>query len=198
MRVLRVVETSGVSAWLSCARRKRDFDAVDTALIAALAPDLRAALKSSVALERERFSSSVANEAVRRMNFGWLALDAEGRILDADPHGESLLAESKVLRRGRGARLVARDAEVGREIVAAVKALVADRQSRPRAIVLSREPWLDRLLIKVSLRAGATRPTPTLVAYIQSIPISGRRRIDANNWRSCSISRPAKRRWRLH
>jgi len=56
-----------------------------------------------------------ANEAVRRMNFGWLTLDAEGRNLDADAHGENMLAESKVLIRGRGAKLAARNAAVGRD-----------------------------------------------------------------------------------
>jgi DNA-binding CsgD family transcriptional regulator len=70
--------------------------------------------------------------------------------------------------RGRGSRLSARDAAVGREIAAAVKALAAERHSRPRAIVLSREPWLDMLLVKVNIDAGATRPAPTLVAYIHS------------------------------
>lgn len=168
MRMMRVVEDSGVSAWLSVSRRKREFDAEHDALIAALAPFLRAALKSYVALEHERITSSVANEAVRRMSFGWLTLDAEGRILDTDAHGESLLAEAKVLSRGRGAKLGARDATVGRDIAAAVKALLADRQSRPRAIVLSREPWLDMLLVKANIRTGATRPAPTLVAYIHS------------------------------
>lgn len=84
LRMMRVVEASGVSAWLSLSRRTREFDAENDALIAALAPYLRAALKSYVMLERERITLSVANEAVRRMNFGWLTLDAEGRILDAD------------------------------------------------------------------------------------------------------------------
>lgn len=168
LRMMRVVEASGVSAWLSLSRRTREFDAENDALIAALAPYLRAALKSYVMLERERMTSSVANEAVRRMNFGWLTLDAEGRILDADAHGENMLAESKVLMRGRGAKLAARNAAVGRDIAAAVKSLVADRHSRPRAIVLSREPWLDMLLVKVNIVVGATRPAPTLVAYIHS------------------------------
>ena len=169
LRIMRVVETSGVSAWLTLSRRKREFSAEDDALMAALAPYLRAALASYVALERERMSASVANEAVRRMNFGWLTLDAEGRILDVDAHGQALLADGVVLTRGRGDRLAARDPAVGRDIAAAVKALGADRQSRPRAIVLSREPWLDMLLVKAAkVGAAATRPAPTLIAYVHS------------------------------
>ena len=169
LRIMRVVEASGVSAWLTLSRRKHEFAAEDDALIAALAPYLRAALASYVALERERMTASVANEAVRRMNFGWLTLDADGRILDGDAHGETMLADSKILMRGRGDKLAARDPEVGRDIAAAIKALGADRQARPRAIVLSREPWLDMLLVKAAkVGAGATRPAPTLVAYVHS------------------------------
>lgn len=171
LRIMRVLAPSGVSAWLTLSRRKREFAAEDDALMAALAPYLRAALTSYVALEGERMTASVANEAVRRMNFGWLTLDAEGRILDMDAHGQTLLAESTVLTRGRGGRLSARDAAVGRDIAAAITALIADPQSRPRAIVLSREPWLDMLLVKAAkVGAGATRPAPTLVAYVHSDP----------------------------
>ena len=169
LRIIRVVEVSGVSAWLTLSRRKREFTPEDDALMAALAPYLRAALTSYIALERERITASVANEAVRRMNFGWLTLDAEGRILDVDAHGETLLADSKILIRGRGDKLAARDTAVERDITAAVKALIADPRARPRAIVLSREPWLDMLLVKAAkVGSGATRPAPTLVAYVHS------------------------------
>jgi len=171
LRIMRVLEPSGVSAWLTLSRRRGEFAAADDALVAALAPYLRAALTSYVALEHERMTASVAHEAVRRMNFGWLTLDGEGRILDTDAHGRAMLAESTVLTRGRGGRLSAREAAVGREIAAAVQALAADPQARPRAVVLSREPWLDMLLVKAArVGAGATRPTPSLVAYVHSDP----------------------------
>lgn len=169
LRIMRVVEASGVSAWLTLSRQKREFTPEDDTLMAALAPYLRAALASYIALERERMTASVANEAVRRMNFGWLTLDAEGRILDVDAHGETLLADSMILMRGRGDKLAARDTAVGRDIDAAIKALIADPRARPRAIVLSREPWLDMLLVKAAkVGSGATRPAPTLVAYVHS------------------------------
>ena len=166
LRMMRVVEASGVSAWLSVSRVRLEFGAETNALMAELAPYLRATLKSYVMLERTRMTSSLANEAVRRMNFGWLTLDAEGRILEADPLGEKMLAESQVLRRGRGGKLAAREAGVSRDIVAAAKALVTARQALPRPIVLSREPWVDMLMMKATVGTTATRPAPTLVAYI--------------------------------
>ncbi len=173
LRMMRVVEPSGISAWLTVARREGEFDASADAVIAAIGPALRSALRCYVALERERDSASLANEAIRRMNFGWLTLGADGRILDADAHGESLLGPSGQLFRGRGGKLAAHDSEVNRDINEAVRALALDPQSRPRAIVLSREPWLDMLLVPSTIRPGTTRPAPALVAYVH-----------ADNWSS--------------
>jgi DNA-binding CsgD family transcriptional regulator len=178
MRMMRVEEAGGVSAWLTVSRAEGDFDAGDGALIAAIAPFWRAALASYVALERERVTASVANEAIRRLNFGWLTLDTCGRILESDAHAAAMLAASDMLRKGRDGRLAARDAGVSREIAQAIQALLSEavgspENPRPRAIVLSREPWLDMLLVPSSLRSGTTRPAPALVAYVH-----------ADNWTS--------------
>jgi DNA-binding CsgD family transcriptional regulator len=163
VRMMRVEEPGGVSAWITVSRREGEFAADDAALIAALAPYLRSALRSFVALERERVNATVASDAIRRLNFGWIALDAAGRIVDSDGHGGAMLANADVLARGRGGRLIARSAAVGREIAEALRQL-----SRPRAIVLSREPWLDMLLVRATVHAGATRTTPAFVAYVHA------------------------------
>jgi DNA-binding CsgD family transcriptional regulator len=168
MRMMRVAEASGVSGWITVSRREGEFAAGDNGLLAALAPYLRAALRSYVAMERERITASVAHEAVRRMNFGWLTLDAEGRVLDADAHGAKMLAASTMLAKDRRGRLTARAPEVAQEIAGAVAALAGDPQNRPRAIVLSREPWLDMLLVAAAMGSAATRPAPVLVAYVHA------------------------------
>jgi DNA-binding CsgD family transcriptional regulator len=174
MRMMRIEEPGGVSAWLTVSRAEGDFTAADDTLIASIAPYWRAALRAYVALERERTSARVATEAINRMNFGWLTLDADGRILDADTHGEQLLAASDLLVRGRGDRLTARSPEVAKEIGHAIDALLSDPNGRPRAIVLSREPWLDMLLVSANnSHGGTTRPAPRLVAYVH-----------ADNWSS--------------
>jgi DNA-binding CsgD family transcriptional regulator len=173
MRMMRIEEAGGVSAWLTVSRAEHEFERSDDALIAAIVPFWRAALTSYVALERERVTASVANEAIRRLNFGWLTLDRSGRILDGDAHATGLLAASDMLRKGRDGRLRARDAGVAREITQAIQALVHEPASRPRAIVLSREPWLDMLLVPSNLRSGTTQPAPALVAYVH-----------ADNWSS--------------
>jgi DNA-binding CsgD family transcriptional regulator len=154
MRMMRLMEPSGVSAWITLSRRDGDFTPAADALVAGLAPYLRAALGSFIALERARTKASVANEAIRRMNFGWLALDSEGRIHDTDSNGAAVLAASNPLVRGRGGKLTARSPEIAREIADAVTALSGDAHARPRAIVLSRDPWLDMLLVATSVRAN--------------------------------------------
>lgn len=168
MRIARVEERGGISAWLTVSRKAGEFPAATDALLAELIPYLRAAIAAEVALERERTSASVANEAIRRLNFGWITLDPAGKILGADSHGASLLEGATMLLRGRGGRLAARDLAVNREIAEAVRELTAGTSSRPRAIVLSREPWLDMLLVPANLPPGAAGPAPALVAYVHS------------------------------
>ncbi len=173
MRMMRVEEPGGVSAWLTVSRARTDFAERDDALIAGLAPYWRSALRSYVALDRERVTASVAQEAIRRLNFGWLTLDGDGRILGSDANAASMLAAADMLRRGRDDRLTARDAGVARAIAEAIQALVQPSASRPQAIVLSREPWLDMLLVPSSLRSSTAAPVPALVAYVH-----------ADNWSS--------------
>jgi DNA-binding CsgD family transcriptional regulator len=168
LRMMRVTETSGVAAWVSVSRRDSEFRVADDRLIADLAPFLRAALHVYIVLERERINATVANEAISRMNFCWLTLDADGRILDTDTRGDMMLADSGILSRGRNNRLTANVLKVSREIDTAVRDLARNPQSRPRAIVLNREPWLDMLLVPANLRTGATRPTPSLLAYVHA------------------------------
>jgi DNA-binding CsgD family transcriptional regulator len=168
MRMMRFEEPGGVSGWITVSRRESEFGPEDEALIIALAPYLRAALRSFVALERERMNATVASEAISRLNFGWITLDAQGAVLDADRHGAALLESGAMLMRGRAGRLTARAPQVASAIRAAIADLACDPASRPRAIVLSREPWLDMLLVPANLRQAASGPAPALVAYVHS------------------------------
>lgn len=166
MRMVRIKEPGGISGWITVSRKSGEFDHNDEALLAALVPCLRSALRSYVVLERARMSANVANEAIQRMNFGWVALDAEGRIIETDSYGEAMLSASDMLTRGRGDRLTARNPGLAKEIAAAVHELIDDPQARPRAIVLSQDPWLDLLLVPSAVRMGTTRPAPAVVAYV--------------------------------
>src|SRR3546814_12065319 len=84
-----------MDAWLSCAGGREVGPAVG-ALLTALVPHLRIALRSFVAFEREKFRSSVTSEAFGRLNSGWLTLDARCRIVDMTAHLEPLFQRSSV------------------------------------------------------------------------------------------------------
>ncbi len=167
-RMMRVEEPSGVSTWLTTTRRKGDFTSEDDALLHSIAPYLRSVLRSYVALERERTSAALAGDAIHRLNFGWITLDAAGHILEADPRGHHILAESGVLHRGTQGHLKGETARQSQEIIAAIKAIAGAANARPRAIVLSRDPWLDMLLVPASRNTISAKSVPAVVAYVHS------------------------------
>lgn len=166
LRMMRVQEASGVNAWLTIARRQTDFTADDDALLSAIAPVLRGALRNFAALERERFNAAVAGEAIRRLHFGWFTLDAAGRVLETDALGAAILSNSAILRRSANGRLSARPAELEREITAAIREVAADPRNRPRAITLSRDPWFDMLLVPTHSQPISAKPGPAVIVYV--------------------------------
>jgi DNA-binding CsgD family transcriptional regulator len=164
-RTVRVVEPGGFNCWLVAARAARDFAAADGAVMAGLAPHLTIALRSFATIERERFRSGIAEDAMRRLDFGWLALAADGRVVDLDANAEAMLRRSSALVRAHG-RLVAGDGAADRALGEALRGFAADRNARPRAIHLSDEPWLDLLLLPAGRRVVSKGATPAAVAYI--------------------------------
>lgn len=165
LRSVRITEPSGVEAWLTIAGIQ-DFRAADTALLANLAPHVRIALRSFVALEKERFHSSVASQAFGRLNFGWLTLDAGCRIIDMTPNMQPLFQRTSILRRGRYDRLVPASPAVDRAVTALVKDFAQGTHSQPRAINLSRDPWMDMLVTPVQRTKISGALTPVAIAYV--------------------------------
>jgi DNA-binding CsgD family transcriptional regulator len=167
-RMMRVVEPGGVNAWLTITRRKQDFEPEDDALLKSIAPYLRSVLRSFVALERERTNAVLAGEAIQRLRFGWITLDAIGHVLEADAQGRYILAKSGALRRDGHGFLRGASHSQGREIIEAIKTLASASNARPRAMILSRDPWLDMLLVPASRNSISARSVPAVVAYVHS------------------------------
>lgn len=165
IRSVRVTEPSGVDAWLTCAG-DRNIGSAASALLTALVPHLRIALRSLIALERERFRSSVTSDAFGRLNFGWMTLDARCRIIDMTPHVEQLFQRTTILRRGRYDRLTPASPEMDRTLTALVKSYVDAREGRPRAFNLSRDPWMDMLVTPVHNRFSTPHSKPVAIAYL--------------------------------
>ncbi|MBB5687820.1 helix-turn-helix transcriptional regulator [Sphingobium boeckii] len=166
-RQMLVREPSGIGATLSIARHEAiDFTAQDELLLESLAPILRGVLRLYISSERANFAASVAEEATRRLRFGWIALDADGHILDNDDQAGRVLSSSKVLSRGSTGRLTAQSSDIADQIARALKAFAEDPSSRPRALPLSREPWLDMLLTPAWRTTIAMHRPATAIAYI--------------------------------
>lgn len=168
VRQMRVVEHSGVNVWLTLSRRAETFDPGHHALIEALAPYLRTALRIYVALERERFAASLANEAARRLDLGWLTLDAAGHVLETNAQGAQILESSNILRRDGRGLLTAQSPEMRQEIATEIASLLADPSRRSRAMILSRDPWLDMLLMPANRHMISSGPPPALIAYVHA------------------------------
>lgn len=166
MRMMRVVEAGGASAWLTMTRRRRDFEPAVDALLRELAPYLRSVLRNYLALERERTNARLAGEAIKRLDFGWVALDAGARVLESDPQVSAILERSQALRIGADGRLLTISARQNREIVAIVKAIAQQEQARPRAMVLSRDPWLEMILVPADRTAHSAKSMPAVIAYV--------------------------------
>jgi DNA-binding CsgD family transcriptional regulator len=167
-RMMRVVEPSGVNSWLTITRRNGDFDRSSERLLSSIAPFLRSVLRGFVALERERTSALLAGEAIQRLSFGWITLDPGGRVLEADAQGQIILNQSRALYRDARGILRSASKKQGHEILDVVKTLAGDQGARPRAMILSRDPWLDMLLIRAGRYSLSAKSVPAVVAYVHS------------------------------
>lgn len=167
IRQMRVQEASGVHAWLTVARHgSKDFTSAHDALLSSLARVLRGVLRQYVALERERFEASLTAEPIRQLQFGWLTLDRAGHVLDCDKQGDSVLSQSGVLSRGPGGRLTASPMKLERQIFQTLRRVADNPLSRPHAVPLSRDPWLDMLLVPGRRKSISAKATPAAIAYV--------------------------------
>lgn len=166
MRMMRVVEAGGASGWLTITRRRHDFGPAVDALLSGLAPYLRSVLRNYLALERERTKALLAGEAIKRLDFGWIALDASARVLESDPQISAILERSQALRIGEDGRLLTSSVRQNREVVANVKAMVQAGQGRPRVMMLSRDPWLEMILMPAERTAHSAKSVPAVIAYV--------------------------------
>lgn len=174
LRSIRVTEPGGIDLWLSCWGGNAIGSATG-ALLTALAPHLRIALRSYTALERERFRSAVTGQAFDRLKMGWLSLDGGGRIIDATENVEQLFRLGTLLRRGRYDRLVPASPAIDRELTQLIKAFAGNSHARPQAFTLSKDPWVEILVTPVQGTAFSGSKTPVAIIYV-----SGDRRSQAD------------------
>lgn len=167
MRVVRVSEPGGVSAWLILGRGREDFTAADSALLDRVAAHFRRSLRCHMALERERLRATIAEDVMQRLAFGWISLDHRGCVVGASPEARRLLQHDCGLRVARGGRLTASAAALDRRLTEAIRDLAEGTSARPRALEINRDPWVDMLIVPMPPDAQATGGGPAMIAYLQ-------------------------------
>lgn len=165
MSSVRVGDASGVEAWLACMGGSKVEPLAET-LIGELVPHLRIAIRSFLAMERERLHLSVASAAFSRLNFGWMLLDARCRIVDQSPSMEALLGQAPSLRQLSNNQLALSPASLGHELAALVKGYAQGSETLSRAFTLSTTPWMNMLVSPAPDRAIA-HARPVAMAYIR-------------------------------
>ncbi|GEN99955.1 hypothetical protein NSE01_17880 [Novosphingobium sediminis] len=90
-RAVRVGTPGGGEAWLLLTREREDLGAADSALLAALAPHLGAALAVRAALGRSELRAAMAESTLALLGTGEIALTASAQVLAADPEAERQL-----------------------------------------------------------------------------------------------------------
>ena len=101
-RAVRIGHAATGEAWLLLTREREDLGAADSALLAALAPHIAAALAVRAALGRAELRAVTAETTLAALGIGEIALTASAQVLAADPEAECQLvftAEPGPLRR---------------------------------------------------------------------------------------------------
>ena len=167
LRVIRVTEAGGVSAWLTITRAGSDFTASESLILSKVAPHFRRALRSYAEIERQKTSGRIAAEVMKRLNFGWIGLDAKGRILAESTEATVLLRHGAGLKRTGSGFLIAADPLVHRQLSSAIRALGGRDHCHPRAFNVSHDPWVDLLVTQAKSQLTSPTEGPTIILYIQ-------------------------------
>lgn len=174
LRSIRVTEPGGADLWLSCFG-DRSLGISAGTLLLSLAAHLRIALRAFAALERARFRAAVTGEAFSRLKIGWLTLDAQCRIIESTDNMEQMFQWGGLLRRGRYDRLMPASPTIDRQVSALVKRFADGHETRPQAINLSHDPWVDMLITPVFGGSISGQGTAAAIVYV-----SGDRRSQAD------------------
>ena len=168
--VIRVGGPDQGNGWLTLGRSRGDFTKSASQLLTQIAPHLSTAVRTLSELERTRIRADIAQDAFQRLNFGWLTMDAKGHVVEIDPVAERLFRGTPRLRdcaRGQGfPRGLSGQSHDLRDRLANFASSPA---SRPRAMHLIDEPWLDMLLVPIPYRTISGGRTPICVGYVHGV-----------------------------
>jgi DNA-binding CsgD family transcriptional regulator len=176
--VIRITEPGGGNGSLSLSRSKSDFAPDIRKFLSRLAPQISLAVRTLATLERERLRADIAADAVRRLNFGWVSFDLKGAVVDLDDTAAHLFRDVKSLGAAARGRLFPLKGQARRALLDTLSAFCVSSNSRPRAVHLSDEPWLDMLVVPVSSSAVASGVLPVAVGYVHGVDAASAERCE--------------------
>ena len=164
-RAVRIGTPGESEGWLLLIREREDLGAADSALLAALAPHMTAALGVRAALAEARARAAIAESTLAQLGLAEIAFNAGGQVLAADPLAERLLpmtAEPGALRR---LQLVA---QAARALEAACTALAGAPPQARRLVRLGDRPLREILLRPAALALTAPGPSPAVIGVVRT------------------------------
>jgi len=168
MRSVRVAEPGGVEGWLFIARQTDDFAAEHDAILARTADHFRLSLRTYMALENRQLHARIADEAISRLNFGWVSLDNRGAVIEVNPQARQILRNVRSLRITRNGQLATHHRDIDQRLREAISKLIQNPTAPPLAIGIDDDPWLNALLTPVAPRPAAAGRTPVIIMFLQS------------------------------
>ena len=165
LRCMRLTTSPGIDAWLTLFG-DHELDPSTASLMSRLAPHLKLALRSFSELEKERVRSTISSQAIGRLNFSWLTLDARCRILDTTDDTNSIFRRTNLIRRGPRNHLILSAPAVEKDVRDLVRQFSQQTTNRPRAFNLSHDPWMDILVAPIQGQGLSIHSSAVAIVYL--------------------------------
>ncbi len=130
LRAVRLSGPGGLNAWLALSSSEA-IPPSASALLSALVPHLRVALRVLARMEDERARASMTAGAFSHIDFGWIAVDRRCHVVDMDEQAERFLSRTGALQQGPYGRLTPSAPAIDRELTALVKEFAETPDARP-------------------------------------------------------------------
>lgn len=148
VRLVRFGVPGGGAALLGVAGGN-DVGSAASALLTAIVPHARVAVRTQVAFERERMRSAIGTGALARLGFDWWLVDGAGQVLDrSDGLDDDSLPGIASLRDG-AARAKGDPPRRPRDLGEAVRICIRNPETAPIAVRLASDPVRDLLVMPV-------------------------------------------------
>jgi DNA-binding CsgD family transcriptional regulator len=167
--VIRILEPGGGNGSLSLSRSQSDFAPGIRRFLSRIAPQISLAVRTLASLERERLRADIAADAVRRLNFGWISFDKNGVVIDLDDTANHLFRSVKALGAATRGKPFVPKGTARRVLLETLTGFLMTSNTRPRAIHLADEPWLDMLVLPVRSTTVTTGLSPVAVGYVHGV-----------------------------